>query len=35
MMENQGYRQILGNPNEPHLDGLIAKGQDSVPTAPI
>ena len=25
LMENHGYRQIINNPNEPYLNGLIAK----------
>ena len=27
MMENHGYQQIIGNPNEPYLNGLINSGK--------
>lgn len=27
MMENHGYQQIIGNPNEPYLNGLINRGK--------
>ena len=30
LMENHGYRQIINNPNEPFLNGLIAKGKVSL-----
>jgi hypothetical protein len=32
MMENHGYQQILNNPNEPYLDGLIAHKKVSLAT---
>src|ERR1700739_2196164 len=27
MMENHGYQQVFGNPNEPYLNSLIASGK--------
>ncbi|HEY1984296.1 MAG TPA: alkaline phosphatase family protein [Terracidiphilus sp.] len=32
MMENHGYEQVVGNPNEPYLNSLIAKGQLNLAT---
>ncbi len=32
MMENHGYQQVIGNPNEPYLNSLIAKGQLNLAT---
>jgi hypothetical protein len=32
MMENHGYGQVVGNPNEPYLNGLIASGKVSYAT---
>src|SRR6516162_1211185 len=32
MMENHGYLQIVGNPNEPYLNNLINSGQVSLAT---
>lgn len=32
MMENHGYQQVIGNPNEPYLNGLIASGQVNLAT---
>src|SRR5579863_49418 len=32
MMENHGYQQVFGNPNEPYLNGLIASGKVNLAT---
>jgi hypothetical protein len=32
MMENHGYQQVIGNPNEPYLNGLIASGKVNLAT---
>jgi hypothetical protein len=32
MMENHGYQQVIGNPNEPYLNGLIATKQVNLAT---
>jgi hypothetical protein len=32
MMENHGYEQIFGNPNEPYLNSLIAQGEVNLAT---
>src|SRR5579871_468014 len=32
MMENHGYQQVIGNPNEPYLNGLIASKQVNLAT---
>ena len=32
MMENHGYEQIFGNPNEPYLNNLIAQGEVNLAT---
>jgi hypothetical protein len=32
MMENHGYQQIIDNPNEPYLNGLIASGKVNLAT---
>lgn len=32
MMENHGYYQVLNNPNEPYLNGLIANGKVNLAT---
>ncbi len=32
MMENHGYQQVIGNPNEPYLNGLIASRQVNLAT---
>ena len=31
MMENHGYQQVIGNPNEPYLNSLIKNGQVNLP----
>ena len=32
MMENHGYQPVIGNPNEPYLNGLISSGKVSLAT---
>jgi phosphatidylinositol-3-phosphatase len=32
MMENHGYQQVIGNPNEPYLNSLIASGKVNLAT---
>jgi hypothetical protein len=32
MMENHGYQQVIGNPNEPYLNSIIANGQVNLAT---
>jgi hypothetical protein len=32
MMENHGYQQVIGNPNEPYLNSLIASGKANLAT---
>ena len=32
MMENHGYQQVFGNPNEPYLNSLIASGKVNLAT---
>jgi hypothetical protein len=32
MMENHGYQQVINNPNEPYLNGLIASGKVNLAT---
>jgi phosphatidylinositol-3-phosphatase len=32
MMENHGYQQVIGNPNEPYLNSLITSGQVNLAT---
>ncbi len=32
MMENHGYQQVIGNPNEPYLNSLIKNGQVNLAT---
>ena len=32
MMENHGYQQVFGNPNEPYLNGLIKSGKVNLAT---
>jgi hypothetical protein len=33
MMENHGYQQVIGNPNEPYLNSLISSGKVSLATS--